>query len=316
MIKKILVGSLLVFNWFLHIPTAFSKENTVIINNEASADSQSQAITAPALVPSDALKLRNVREKQEIKTEDTLLRELEKQRLLDEQKRVDKLLGNTSQKTPVASPTVQQSAPDTWFSGNQSFISFGAGFVTYPAVTNINSMKLPAVFGSFGAYGYKGHLIFDIALYYSRHYLKTYNEHYPNTREVAHQPALSMSVKFSPLTGRMKPYAGVSGSVVYRGWGYVNKSGEAVEELPTDVGDKKWNSSFDAGLAVGADIALGKHLGLNLDIRYHWNLWTEKRKTKDQVLTNEGILIQVLTDEDILDERDSMILSANIRYYF
>ena len=312
MIKKILVGSLLIFNWFFHIPTVFSEESTVIINNKASAASQSQAVTAPALVPSDALKLRDVREKQEVKTEDSLLRELEKQRLLDEQKRVDKFLGNTSQQAPVASPTVQQPAPDTWFFGNKSFISFGAGFVNYPGVTNINSMESPAFFGSFGGYGYKGHLIFDLALYYSKHYLKTPNKNYENIREVVYQPALSMSVKFSPLAGRMKPYVGVSGSLVYREWGFVNKSGKSLEsdsnfeELLKDVADKKWNSSFDAGLAVGADIALGEYLGLNLDLRYHWNLWTENRKT----------VTQVLTDEDILDERDSLILSANLRYYF
>lgn len=304
MIKRILI-SLLFFSSFY----AFSqkKENTVIINNEAS--SSTQAITAPALISSPAKNLRNHREKQEIETEDRIIKELEKQRLLDEQKRLDKFFGNN--KAQKAPPSTVSSSEKTWYFGNKAFISGGAGFVTYPGVKNLNSMESPAWFFSFGAYGY-GHIIFDLSMYYSKHYLKTPNKNYSDIREMVKQPAMAMSIKYSPLAGNMKPYVGASASLVYRKWGFIHKSGAAIKEnsdiwnVLKDVADKKWNQSFDAGLALGADIALGNKVGLNLDVRYYVNVYTE----------NQQSLEGVLTDAQILDKRDSIILSGNLRYYF
>lgn len=312
MVKTIMKALLVTFcSFVLYLPMGFSEknENTVIINNEST-----QAIKAPALIPSESMKVRDIRRQQEFKTEDKILRELERQRLLDEQKRGDQLLGRdqTASSFVAVKPPVVSSSNDSWFFGRKAFLSLGAGTVSYPGVTNINSQEDPAFFFSFGAYGYKGHLIFDLSLYYSKHYLKTTNTTYQDVREVVNQPALSMSVKYSFLSGAMKPYVGTSASLIYRKWDFANKLGEPIEQNPElqqlvkDVGDKKWNQAFDAGLAVGADIALGSHLGLNVDMRYHVNLYTENRKT----------LIQNLTDETILDERNSLILSGNLRYYF
>lgn len=316
MMKKTFISLLAVF----YIVSAFSddnqndNQNTVIIKNEASSATQQQAVTAPVLVPSPAKKLRDVREQQEIKTEDIILKELEKQRLLDEQKRVDKLLGRSAEKEDPSSNDKVISSPQPakgWVFGNKSFISFGPGVVSYPGTKNVNSTETPAGFFSFGGYGYNGNVIFDLSVYYSKHYLRTTNKHYVDAREVVDQPAFSMSVKYSPLSGQVKPYMGLSGSVVWRKWGFVHKSGAAIQndalsaELK-DVADKVWNQSFDAGLALGMDIALGSHLGLSLDIRYHWNLYTENRPTANQILT----------EVDVLDERDSLIMSGNLRYYF
>ena len=306
-----LIGSFFIVPVF-YTPFVFSQEGkgVVIINNEASSTTQTQAITAPALVPSDAVKLRDVREKQEIKTEDTLMKELEKQRLLDEQKRVDKLLGNTAQESPVSLPSesILDTSKSEWFFGNKSFVSFGAGVVSYPGVGNINSTDSPAYFFSFGGYGYTGNLIFNLSLYYSKHYTEEYNKRYQKHEyKATRQPAIAMAVKASPLNGKMKPYAGVSGSVVFRQVIAIHRSGEAIEdyaglkELTKNIAEKKWKQAFDAGLAIGADLALGDHLGLNLDVRYHVNLYPQNPKT---------------SDEEPLDSRDSVIVSGNLRYYF
>ena len=293
----------------------FSKpeKNTVIINNEAKSSSANQVISAPALVPSNATKLRSYRERQEIKTEDTILQELEKQRLLDEQKRVDNLLGK-NKPAPVSTHKPAKLSLDNWFFGQKSFVSFGLGYVNYPEVHNINSTEYPAFFGSFGAYGYTGHLIFEISAYYSGHYINTPIVNYNNYREMVEQPAIAMAVKLSPLKGKFKPYVGLSGSLVARRWDVVTKDGTdlgdlidpLLENLRKDIAQKEWYLSFDAGLAAGADIALGEHLGLNLDLRYYINLHTENRKT----------IYQVLTYTEVLDERESLIVSANLRYYF
>ena len=303
---------------------SFSKEkNTVIINNEAkSSSSAEQVISAPALVPSEAMKLRNFREKQEIKTEDSILKELEKQRLLDEQKRVDKMLGNSkpAQKPAQPSQVHTNSSWNEWVFGRKSFVSFGAGVVHYHEVTNINSTEQPAIFGGFGAYGYEGFLIFEMSAYYSKHYLKTPNRNYLDLREIVDQPALSMAVKLTPFNGRVKPYAGISGSVVARKWDFVHKDGTSRHEMVgpayaiydsirEDVSKKRWYFSFDAGLAIGADVVLGDYLGLNVDMRYHFNLHTENR-------TSNHHRYQYLLYTETLDERDSIIFSANLRYYF
>ena len=316
MFKKTLRGSLLVCVWLFVVPSAFSQKNknTVIINNKASATSQSQTVTAPAIIPSEAKKLREARKNQEIQTEDTIIKELEKQRLLDEQKRIDALMGKTksSQEVSSSAPVAQQMMIDERLFNSKAFLSFGLGVVSYPGVKDINSTEYPAYFFSFGGYGPEGHLIFELSLYYSQQYLKTHNVKHTDVRERVDQPALSMSVKFSPLDGHIKPYIGVSGSAIARKWGYVHISGEPIENFPhlkyltKDVGKKKWHQSFDVGLAAGADLALGKQLGLNVDVRYYLNVYTENRRTFSNFLTKE----------DILDEQDSFIGSINLRYYF
>ena len=295
---------------------AEESKNTVIINNEAKA--KQQVISAPALVPSDAVKLRNLREKQEVQTEDTILRELEKQRILDEQKRLDNMIGNNKQPSiapPSSAPVSSEAVANNWFFGNKSFVSLGAGFIHYYKVKNVNSTEIPTFLGSFGAYGYEGNLIFELSAYYSTHYLKTPNKKYPEIlRERLSEPGLSIAVKYSPLKGKTKPYLGLTGSVVGRKWDLVKKDGSDIssddpEELKAekkDVAEKNWNLSFYGGVALGADLALGERFGVNVDMRYYVNIDTENRKT----------LSQILTEEEILDERDSMLFSASLRYYF
>ena len=207
----------------------------------------------------------------------------------------------------VSSPSSKQ-----WLFGNKSFIALGMGTVNYPGVENINSTNDPAYFGSFGGYGYGGHIIFDLSFYYSQHYIRTPNSNFQDRREALRQPAVAMAVKFSPLEGRMKPYVGLSGSLVYRQWFFVQRSGAPIDneenfDALRDIADKKWNPSFDAGVVVGADVALGEHIGLNADLRYHWNLYTENYK---------GYNSNNLLDAQVLDKRDSIILSGSFRYYF
>lgn len=312
MFQKKYLGRILLLSLILYTPFIFSKENknVVVIKNEASSATQIQAITAPSLVPSPAKKFRSAREKQEIETEDKILKELEKQRLLDEQKRVDQLFGK-QQNPPTTTSTNTSPAASTqnqWFFGNRSFGSLGVGIVSFPGVRNVNSTKTPAGFFSFGGYGYKGNLIFDFSIYYSKHYMKTPHKNYTNVRSVYHQPAVSMSIKISPLKGKVKPYVGGSGSLVYRRRFFVDRLGkslnynEAAYKALKDVAEKTWHQSFDAGVALGSDVALGEDFGFNVDIRYHVNLYTENRSRN--------------AHEFILDKRDSVIASASLRYYF
>ena len=321
--------------------TKAESQTAIVIKNELSAEGQSAGVTASALVPSNASKLRDARKKQEIQTEDRLIKELEKQRLLEEQKRLDHLLGNTSpapsQAVPEVSPAPLAPAPKEWVFGSKSFISFGAGAVTYPGVTNVKSIHddIPTLFLSFGGYSHEGSLIFDLTLNYSQHYLNPHqgvfgatNPAYPlSTRLVYYQPSASMSIKFSPLKGRMKPYIGLSGALVFRSEETQDEHGNPLNFTSYLVGDplnrpkdRAWDQSYDAGIALGADVALGRYLGLNVDLRYHWNLWAERSGKDDPLYMAYWNTVSPYfyhnQQKEQIGDRNSLIISANLRYYF
>ena len=95
--------------------------------------------------------------------------------------------------------------------------------VNYFKQKNVDSTGTLPIFVSFGGYGYDGNLIFDLMGYLSIHEFNPeyYSEVDPNPCEADHtetisQPGLALSLKYSPLKGRFKPYAGISGSITSR----------------------------------------------------------------------------------------------------
>ena len=149
MTKTAIVYTFCALPTLLSISHALGQEvqnkDVLIINNEASVNTQ--AVTAPALVPSDAKTLREERKKQEITTEDAIVKRLERERLLDEQKRLDRLFGGSQPPTsPQQAKTPSLTPKKDWAFKNKAFISAGAGFVTYPRAGNVNSMEFPAFF--------------------------------------------------------------------------------------------------------------------------------------------------------------------------
>ena len=289
-----------------------TSKNTVIINNEVQDTSNNELkITAPALVPSPAGKLRTLRENQEVQTEDSLLKELEKQRLLDEQKRLDSLMGQGP--SLLESSSVQPaSVPITpaGLSLPYSYMSFGIGAFFYYNVENVNTLSHPAGFLSFGTY--QKPFIIDFSGFYSTAILTPQNTDTQNNRQRIYEPGVSATVKYSLFNkSATKPYAGVSGALVGRRFQWIQKDGTVpessaeAEEVNKDVGEKRWDLSAYIGGSVGLDIALAKKLGINIDLKYYVNLTTENRlggaDTQDSVL---------------LDKRDLMTLSANFKYLF
>ena len=289
---------------FMALPAALAEEGvkTVIINK---VDAKAQSVTAPALKPSQAKKLRSAREEAEIETESAIIEKLESERLRDEQQRVDRLLNPSAKKisagaglspgqTGQADASVAASSA-SWTFGNKAFVFGGIGAVQYlDKSIDINSLEIPAFFLGFGGYG-SDHLIIDAVGYYSEHYIKDSAD--GSNRKVV-QPAFSMSIKYSPFSGRVKPYAGLSAAYLHYRHYPVDEAGEAIEGGIENKSRKKWVQAFDGGAALGADVALANNLGLGLDLRFHANLWTES------------------VDERALDKKESAIFSANIKYYF
>ena len=202
LVRKLTAVNILFISFF----SLAEDSSKIIINNEAQSESTNQnVITAPELIPSQSDQMRTLRQKQEINTEDSILKELEKQRILDERKRFHSIFNKKEETVTVPSTPPVNSTQPYWF-GEKPFLSVGAGLMNYYNSLNVNSTEAPTFLGSFGTYGYKGHLIFDVAFFYSVHYLKT-----PlriDKIEKINEPGLAMAVKWSFLKGKMKPYMG------------------------------------------------------------------------------------------------------------
>ena len=311
----VLIKSFLIMSFFFvsHLSLAEDTPN-IVINNEAQSESTNQnVITAPALIPSQTDEMRNLRQKQEVNTEDSVLKELERQRILDERKRFHSIFNKEEEKSSHSENEERASAPPVSsrsLFAEKSFLTLGTGLMNYYNVPNINSTEAPTFLGSFGAYGYGGHLIFDTTFFYSTHYIKTPNKNHQNVREKLNEPGVAMAAKWSFLKGKMKPYVGLTAALIGRKWKYVARDGTDLDSSPEikaaikDIAKKSWHLSVNGGITFGADITLGERLGLNVDVRYYANLYTENRKIKPQA------------NEDILDERDVVLGSLNLKYFF
>ena len=291
---------LLVFLFFPILSFA-EKKDVVIINTNTAASSQ--VVKNSALKPSSAKKIRGAREDAEITTESLVLEKLEKERLKSEQNLLNKIFGGTSGRPAtqaVSSP--QASASETRYLpfGERAYISLGFGFYNYPGVENINDDD-PVPVLSFGGYA-RDNFIFDFSFIYSNPYVDPLRQGF---RYGVRQLIGSVAMKFSPFKGKIKPYGGLSGSFIGRNWNKTTPEGELYLEESRDVASKKWYQSFDGGLVGGVDVAVTRRVGVNLDMRWHWNAYTE---------TRDGA--EAFSDTELLDRRDSFILTANFRFYF
>ena len=269
--------------------SAISEEGDVVIINSNKAESQS--VTAPALAPSKASKLRKAREDAEISTESHILEKLEAERLKDEQKRVDNLIGRTDTQAPVVVEKALPLAQPQWQFGEKAFVSLGGGHVKYLGPQNIESTQWPAFFISLGGYT-KEYFIFDFTGYYSTHILTDESKR-------VQQVSGALSLKFSPLKEKLKPYVGVVGAYTTRRYQSITDNGEIVEDFSSG---KKWQQAFDVGPALGVDVAFGPRLGFNVGVWWLFNVYTEEPAGN----YGEWPLSQIM----------SFVLSGNVRFYF
>ena len=298
------LGSLFIsFFCFSALAQEDKSKNTVIINNEVQESSKNEVqITAPALVPSSAGKLRTLREKQEVQTEDALLKELEKKRLLDEQKRLDSLMGQGSGPEAPAESSVTAQVSSVRPSQNfpYSYGSLGVGYFLYINTGNIKAPPLPPVFLSFGAY--QKPFIIDVSVFYSITPIEK-----NDIKQITHEPGLSATVKYSLFNrSAVKPYLGVSGAFIGRNfkWADNTESSTSTPKKKKEWAKTNWDFSSYIGGAVGFDMALGQKLGLNIDLKYYINLTTENEKA----ITEPNTII--------VDTRDLIMMSIKGKYLF
>ena len=317
---------ILISLFFLFPAFGEKSSDVVIVNtntNKSAAQAPSQTVIAPALNPSKAKKLRNAREDAEVQTESLLLEQVEKERLKSEQKLLNKIFGSSQQSSSEGVVTPQTPAPSSHTPPgvDRVYVSAGLGIIQFYGKTNVESFGtspcFSACFLSIGGAAQK-YFLFDFSVSYSRHYLKPIYSHYAEEagyRTRIDQPMASIAIRLAPWTGKIRPYAGISVAYINRRESTVNienpdwKDPLWQEELEGTRKKGEWVTSFDGGLSGGMDISLGPNLGLNIDLRYHWNLDTED--TTDYYVDDT-------TGEKITNfyKAQSFIASVNLRFYF
>ena len=313
---KILISLFFLFPAFGEKPS-----DVVIVNtntNKATVQAPSQTVVAPALNPSKAKKMRNAREDAEVKTESLLLEKVEQERLKSEQNLLNRIFGASQQPSNAGVVTPQAQAPSShtlpWT--DRVYISAGMGIIKFYGKTNVDSLGtspcFSACFLSIGGSA-KKHLLFDFSISYSRHYLRPIHTelNYDNGfRTQIDYPMASIAIRLAPWTGKVRPYAGLSVAYIHSRESTVNIRDSDWPPLESvDLYQKdKWIASFNGGLSGGLDITLGPNLGLNIDLRYHWNLDTED--TTDYYATDIG---EKITN---FYKAQSFIASVNLRFYF
>ena len=271
------------------------------------------SVKASTLVPSKASAVKKAREDAEIATESAILEKIEAQRLRDERKRIQELTGSSSSPKVVVkpSPSLERAAHSRslWRFGEKAFISLGVGSVQYPGVKNISSVRYPALFLSFGGYA-RSNVIIDFTLFQSRHFVDVYsgNPSANHSVEGVFQPGASMAFKYSFFSGRVKPYVGVSGVYKASRWFRATRLGGYIKDIRFNLGQKQWYQAFDGGVTTGIDVAFGNRLGINMDFRYHVNLYTEVNRSLGSTAS--------IRHKQPLDQRDSVSFSGNLRFYF
>ena len=317
------------FILFFLFPASGEKSSDVVIvntnTNKAAAKAPSQTVIAPALNPSKAKKLRDARESAEVQTESLILEKVEKERLKSEQSLLNKIFSSSQQKpstsgsaaTPQPAPAPSPYAPPGM---EKVYISVGLGTVRLLGASNVGSDSTPfclsACFLSVG--GAAKSFLFDLSFIYSRHYVKPTEDDMhlysdPDWRIRVDQPMAAASIRLSPFSTRIRPYAGLSIAAIGRRMNTVNKDGDAIdwewEEETRDVAEREWTTSFDGGINGGVDVDLGPSLGLNVDLRYHINLYTEDSIDKHaRDMYNRK--------RKLLSEMESFIFSVNLKFYF
>ena len=295
--------------------------DVVIVNtntNKSEAQAPSQTVIAPVVNPSKAKKLRNARESAEIQTESVILEKVEEERLKSEQSLLNKIFGS-SQPAPTVSVAVPQSpTPQTSSGVERAYISLGLGTIKVWKVNNVASLAtnpcFSACFLSIGGSAQK-YFSFDFSVSYSRHYLTPKGEHMDRrllkgSRYRFDQPMAAIALRLSPWPGKIRPYVGLSAAYIYRRKNIVDQEGEKLLDPDyIDVGKKQWYQSFDGGVSGGMNLDLSPNLGLNIDMRFHWNIDTEE---------STGYFVEKHWEKNsiLYSKAPTLIFSANLRFYF
>ena len=288
-----------------------------------------------------AVELKKSRQSAELETEQKIVEKLESSRLRDEQERFNRLFGGKS-KTVVAQvstlevPTTNLHASTviTPKQDHDSNVYFGllAGQITNLSqqVVNLNS------FGSFGisvGSKYAGGLIAETKLYYSAHQvtpvdtvfqnaLFNYNSYFSSNVQ---QLTGVFSLMYSPMNGRLQPYAGIS--TAYNLWSYQHNNTFNMMNFNCHISYQFCANGFyrtnsiDVGLNIGADIKLNNKVDIGMNLLMNvLNVYNNHSAMYNNYYFNSiyygmnGLFTPTLPIS--LEESNWLIASINAKFYF
>ena len=332
-----------------------SDPQVVIMNNQRvdqetqqKADHNAQQISNQPIVrvigtPTStnyAVELKKSRHEAEIQTEQKIVEKLESSRLRDEQERLRKLFGAKPAKklvvstnkhetvaiveddgkridqsevyTEIVSPKEDKSEEDVYIG-----LHVGQSSNLTKSLDNINSY---GSFGlSFGASDDSG-LVLESAFMYSKHEMYDISSVYYNNDESnltdVHQMAGFLSLKYTPFSGRFKPYIGVA--ISYNYWIYSDKveSNNACSGFNFNqyCDNQVKADSVDLGANVGVDLRLNHRISIGFNILANiLNLYNNR---PNQVSSDNYYYSGGYYDPIKLEETNWIIASINAKLYF
>ena len=286
-----------------------------------------------------ATELKKSRQNAELQTEQKIVEKLESSRLMDEQERLTKLFGNKpAQKAVVTSSQAIVVEGDKAVDGSEVYTEVVSpvqdkgtdrvymGIHGGQASNLTHSLENVESFGSvglsFGAYDDSG-LILESSFFYAKHEIKNQsgNYYYNNAepfREVD-QLVGSLSLKFTPSSGRFRPYAGVAVSYNYWLDEYKNADGTCYNSPYCDNSIQSNYDSVDLGANVGMDFILNHKISIGFNMLINVLNLTHNRpspKVHPYRLVYDNYYNVNNAKEVNLEETNWLIASINAKLYF
>ena len=301
------------------------------VDQKAAHDQNAQVSNQPVVrvvgIPTSstyATELKKSRKEAEVETEQKIVEKLESSRLRDEQERLRKLFGNTPKQQTVVAPTIP-SAPIAVQATDESEIyseiveeedkdSIYVGFHGGQSSNLTRALENVTSYGSFGiSFGASDEsgLIMESSFFYSQHQVESHNSSYLNNSDISgltdvHQLTGVLSLKFTPLSNRFKPYAGIAVSYNYRLY-----SDYYVCDYGSQYCDSQAKSdSVDLGADVGVNFELSKKISIGFNMLINvLHLYDNRSNWVGNDYSEDLTLVK-------LEETNWIIASINAKLYF
>ena len=254
-----------------------------------------------------ATELQKSRQDAEIQTEQKIVEKLEANRLRDEQERFNRLFGSKNSKKTVVFNTPNKShitsgmyssartsskgGSTASYRRDRTYAGASAGQITNLRQQIVNLQSFGSFGAVFGAYDTSG-LMMEGSFYYSTHQLSPQNNFFANQGmfgnqflanninfnnfnnlffSTIRQLTSALSIKFTPFSGRFKPYIGIS--AMYNWWFY-NHNTSFNNNLNFNchmsyqfcANGFYRTHSIDIGLNVGVDLSLTHKVDLGFQV--------------------------------------------------
>ncbi|MDE0151245.1 MAG: hypothetical protein OXK80_01950 [Bdellovibrionales bacterium] len=254
-------------------PVQQTQQNPVIIIREQPSV---QVYSEPA-TPQE--KLSRARKQAEEQTENKIRTRLELLRLQDEKARMDKVLSPLEDQDvsvqQSTEPAPVQKTIDTTQKSRFSFVHIGMGYLNhytrsapYPESIERRGTAFAGGFGLYESRKFSIEYIFN----FSRHRVvyPIVNPQYDPRYTLFDLYSHSIAIKYYILSGRLKPFVGLVGSLNMRE--YSTDVAEHLRYTPMYYWHKRHSTAFQGGVTAGAELFITRRFVAGLELRWSLNI--------------------------------------------